>query len=253
MHVLLVYKDYFPVVGGIEHHVQLLAEGLRERGIDARVLVTNTTPHTVCETIDGVPVTKTGRLANVSSAPISPAFFRSLARLSRDTDVTHLHFPYPPAEIGQMLFGRGRHFVLTYHSDIVRQRVLGFFYRPLLWRVLRKAERIAVSNPQYIQTSRFLRPFAAKCSVIHFGVDLSRFDPSPAAEERAEAIRSERRERTLILAVGKLRHYKGIDVLIRAMRQLDSACALVVGSGPLEPAWRRLAVETGVGDRVQFP
>ena len=42
MRVLLVYKDYCPVVGGIEHHIQLLAEGLRERSVDARVLVTNT-------------------------------------------------------------------------------------------------------------------------------------------------------------------------------------------------------------------
>ena len=78
--ILLVYKDYFPVLGGIEHHVQLLAEGLRERDVDARVLVTNTDERTIEETINGVPVTKTGRLTNISSAPISLDFFRCLHR-----------------------------------------------------------------------------------------------------------------------------------------------------------------------------
>ena len=47
MRVLLLYKDYFPVVGGIENHIRLLAQGLRTEGVDARVLVTNNGPHTL--------------------------------------------------------------------------------------------------------------------------------------------------------------------------------------------------------------
>jgi len=252
MKVLLVYKDYYPVLGGIEHHVQLLAEGLRKCGVDARVLVTNTGGRTVEETINGVPVTKTARLANISSAPVSPSFYRALARLSDGADITHLHFPYPPAEIGQLLFGRARHFVLTYHSDIVRQKILGFFYRPLLWQFLRKAERITVSNPQYIQTSRFLRPFAEKCTVIHHGIDLSRFNPTQETEARAHGIRAAHRNKSLILAVGRLRHYKGIDVLMVAMRQIDDARALIVGTGPMKTLWEQQARDAGLTDRVVF-
>jgi rhamnosyl/mannosyltransferase len=140
MRVLYVYKDYYPVRGGIEHHVQLLAEGLSQRDVDVRVLVTNTGRSTVQETINGVEVTKTGRLVQISSAPISLAMYPHLARLGREVDITHLHFPYPPAEVGQLLVGRGRPFVLTYHSDIVRQKVLGFLYRPFLGKVLRGAK-----------------------------------------------------------------------------------------------------------------
>ncbi len=251
MRVLLVYKDYYPVVGGIEHHIQLLAEGLRERGVDARVLVTNTGRRTLEGEINGVPVTKTGRLLNISSAPISLAFYGRLARLSRDADIVHLHFPYPPAEIGQLLIGGGRHFVLSYHSDIVRQKVLGFFYRPLLWQVLRRAERITVSNPQYIQTSRFLRPFADKCVVVHHGVDLSRFTPTPQVQQRVAAIRQQYGDLPLVLTVGKLRHYKGIDVLIDALKQVQ-ARALIVGEGPLGPLWRQKARDEGLSERAIF-
>ena len=148
--------------------------------------------------------------------------------------------------------GRGRHFVLTYHSDIVRQKILGFLYRPFLWQVLRRAERITVSNPQYIQTSRFLKPFADKCTVIHHGIDLSRFTPQPELESRAREIRASYQERPLILSVGRLRHYKGIDVLIQAMRQIPEARALVVGIGPMKALWQQQANAAGLSERVLF-
>jgi rhamnosyl/mannosyltransferase len=71
MRVLFVYKDYAPVVGGIENHLRLLAEGLRARGIETHVLVTNTGARTKQELLGGVPVIKAGRLLTVSSAPVS--------------------------------------------------------------------------------------------------------------------------------------------------------------------------------------
>ena len=251
MRVLYVYKDYYPVRGGIEHHVQLLAEGLSQRGVDVRVLVTNTGRRTVRETINAVEVTKTGRLVQISSAPISLSMYPNLAQLGREVDITHLHFPYPPAEVGQLLVGRGRPFVLTYHSDIVRQKVLGFLYRPFLGQVLRKASLITLSNPAYIQLSRFLQPFADKCRVIPHGADLTRFEQTPFVRERAAEIRAEHGARPIVLFVGRLRHYKGLGYLIAALQQVD-AQLLAVGTGPMGPQWQQEAVERGVSDRVSF-
>ena len=252
MRVLYLYKDYYPVLGGIENHIRMLAEGLRPLGVDVRVLVTNTGAKTVDETIDGVPVTKTGRQANISSAPISLGFFPALRRLEAGIDVAHAHFPYPPGEVAQLLLGRSRRFVLTYHSDIVKQRVLGALYRPLLWQLLRRVDLITVSNPIYIQTSPFLRPVASKCRVIHHGQDLARFKPVPASMARAATWRARYSDRPLILFVGRLRHYKGIDVLLRAMTTVDQAHLLVVGIGPMDDAWRALAQELGVQGKVTF-
>jgi len=219
--------------------------------VDVRVLVTNTSPRTVQEVINGIPVVKSGRLGRVSSAPISLDFYLRFFHISAEADITHLHFPYPPAEIGQLLLGRGRHFVLTYHSDIVRQRVLGFFYRPLLRRVLRRAERIAVSNPAYIQTSPFLRACAGKCRVIPHGADLNRFKQTPHIQSRAAEIRQEYRDVPLVLFVGRLRHYKGVDILIAAMQQLQ-AQFLIVGTGPMASSWQQEAAACGVAERVTF-
>ena len=252
MRVLQLYKDYFPVLGGIENHIRMVAEGLRPFGVDVRVLVTNTGRQTVTETIAGVPVTKTGRQLNVSSAPVSLGLFPALRRLEAGVDIAHAHMPYPPGELAQLLLGRSRRFVATYHSDIVRQRVLGALYRPVLQQVLRATDLIAVSNPVYIQDSPFLRRHAGKCRVIHFGVDLARFALTPALAEQAAAWRSRFPGQTLILFVGRLRHYKGVNVLIEAMRSVTGAQALIVGVGPLEATWRQQASDAGVTDRVTF-
>lgn len=252
MRVLQLYKDYFPVLGGIENHIRMLAEGLRPLGVDVRVLVTNTGKETVTETIGGVPVTKTGRQVNVSSAPVSLGFFPAVRRLEQGVDIAHAHMPYPPGELAQLLLGRSRRFVATYHSDIVRQRVLGALYRPVLQQVLRATDLIAVSNPVYIQDSPFLRRHADKCRVIHFGVDLGRFVRTPAVTEQAQAWRARFPGKSLILFVGRLRHYKGVNVLIEAMRDVSDAQALVVGVGPMAATWRQQAGAAGLLDRIAF-
>ena len=252
MRILQVYKDYWPVVGGMENHIRLICRGLlaRHPDIEPTVLVTNTGRQTIEERIDGVRVIKAGRLATVSSAPISLELFAWMRRL--EADVIHLHFPYPIGELAYLFAGRGRPMVMTYHSDIVRQRVLGALYRPFLWQVLRQARLIAVSNPVYIQDSPFLRRYADKCRVIHFGLNLDRFAATPEVEAEAAAWRARYGFRPLLLFVGRLRHYKGVNVLIEAMAQLPEATALIVGVGPMAEEWQQQAAAAGLNDRVHF-
>ncbi|MBC8252523.1 MAG: glycosyltransferase [Ardenticatenia bacterium] len=247
MRILYVYKDYYPVLGGIENHIKMLAEGLTRRGYQVQVLVTNTSPKTVTEEINGVPVIKAGCPFRISGAPISPALYAWLRRL--EPDIAHLHFPNPPGELGQLFFGRSRCFVLTYHSDIVRQKYLLRVYKPFLWWVLARADAITVSNPTYIETSLYLRPFADKCTVIHHGQDLSRFaHPNP---DSVAAIRAPYTPRPLLLFVGRLRYYKGLEVLIEAMRGIN-AHLLIVGDGPMRQEWEALTVELALTKRVAF-
>jgi glycosyltransferase involved in cell wall biosynthesis len=251
MRVLHIYKDYAPVLGGIENHIGLLAQAQREQGIDARVLVTNTGPETVETVIEGVPVVKTGRQLNISSAPLSMEFYPWLRRLEKGIDITHAHLPYPPGELGHLLLGRSRGLVLSYHSDIVRQKVLGTLYGPFLRLLLRQADRISVASPAYIRTSHFLAPVAEKCRVLPYGIDISAFAATPAIHQAAAEIRRRYAPKPLLLYVGKLRHYKGLNVLIEAMAAID-AHLLVIGSGMLEDEWRGQATALGLDDRISF-
>lgn len=251
MRVLHIYKDYAPIVGGIENHIGLLAQAQRAQGIDARVLVTNSGPETVEEVINGVPVVKTGRQLNISSAPISLGFYPWLRRLEKGIDITHAHLPYPPGELGHMLLGRSRALVLSYHSDIVRQKVLGAVYSPFLRLLLSHADRISVASPAYIRTSPFLAPVADKCRVLPYGIDLNAFTATRAVQQAAAELRARHAPKPLLLYVGKLRHYKGLNVLIDAMQSID-AHLLVIGSGMLEKEWRGQATALGLDDRISF-
>jgi glycosyltransferase involved in cell wall biosynthesis len=256
MKIVHVYKDYAPVLGGIENHLRWQAEGMRARGHDVHVLVTNVANRTVVETIDGVPVTKCARQLNISSAPLAAEMPLALRRLAGDADIVHLHAPYPPGELAQLFMRAGRRTVVTYHSDIVKQATLLKFYAPFLRRILHHADKILVSNPPYIASSPFLAPISAaqpgKIEVVHFGIDLERFAATPAVTARAAELRTQFGPGPLVLFVGRLRYYKGVSVLVSAMAQVTGARCLIVGTGPEEEAVRGLIADLGVGDRVQL-
>jgi len=165
-----------------------------------------------------------------------------------EAEIYHLHFPYPLGEVAYLLRPRGR-LVVTYHSDIVRQRNLFRFYRPLLGRLLRQADAILVTSPQYLQSSPVLRPVAAKCRVVPLGIDLGRFDafdPDRVAAWRAKL------GTPLVLFVGRFRYYKGLDYLLEALRLVPEARLGLVGDGPEGPRLRRLVAQYGLGSRVTF-
>ena len=251
MRVLLVYKDYFPVLGGIENHIKYLAEGMTARGMNVTVLVTNTGRSTFVEERNGVRVIKSGRIANISSAPISAELFRLIGE--QQADVAHLHFPYPIGELAYLFRGRARKLVVTYHSDIVRQKYLLTAYKPFLTKLLARADAISISNPTYTRISPFVAPHAAKCVVIHHGQDLDRFTPTSQSRERAQQIRAMHGSVPLVLFVGRLRYYKGVAILIAAMREVARpARALIVGTGPMESAWQSLTQSLGLSERVCF-
>lgn len=253
MRVIHLYKDYFPVLGGIENHIRALAEAQARMGLEVLVLVTSPTRKTIDLQDGSVRVLKASRWLTVASTPLSPAFFLYARRLLPQCDLVHLHHPYPPAEIAYLLSGGSTPAVLTYHSDIVRQRLSGRLYRPWLYRVLARVERILVTSPIYLETSPHLRAFRYKCRIVPLGIDIARFLSVPP--EAARAMRSSwcpAPHRPHALFVGRLRYYKGIDTLLHALARLPEIHATIVGTGPMERAWRALARDLQLMDRVHF-
>lgn len=247
MRITMVNKHYPPHLGGIEHHVRDLAEALAARGHAVRAIVANEAPTSVVETVGGVEVVRLGRAFNVSSAPVAFGMARALRGEADRAELLHLHSPYPWGELEWLRAAPKLPSALTYHSDIVRQRVLLAGYAPFLRRVLARVGRIIVSSPQMIEHSAFLSPVADKCRVVPFGIDPDEFT-DPALEPLAQQIRAQH-ERPIVLFVGRLIYYKGVDVLVRAMARVD-ADLVVVGSGPLEGELRALARELGVEARL---
>lgn len=247
MRILHIYKDYCPVIGGIENHIKLLAEAQAAAGHEVTVLVTNRSPHSTDTTLGGVRVIKVGRLATVASTPISLRLFTQLA--SQRPDIAHLHFPYPLGEMAQGLLGKSKFTIISYHSDVVRQARLLRLYRPIMLRVLAKADRIIASSQAYLDSSEVLPAFKDKCVVIPYGIDQSHLQVADAAG--VASIREKYGTGPLLLFVGVLRYYKGLQYLLEAMLQVN-ATLLIVGEGSQGSMLRQQARRLNLLNRVFF-
>ena len=227
--VLHVGKFYPPAPGGMERVVQLLCEG-EQATTDSRVLVANDGLKTTRESWRGVPVTRASSIGSIGSVGICPGFPLELWRARRD--VTVIHEPNPLALVSDWVSGQGRPLIVWFHSEVIRPRwKYRLLYRPFLRRVLRRASRIVVSSPNLAEHAEELLEFRHKCVVIPFGVDSGRLRRTADIEARVTEI-ARRVPGPRVLFVGRLVPYKGVDVLLRAMADIE-ATALIVGDGPL--------------------
>jgi len=251
MRILHLYKDYCPVLGGIENHIRVLAEAQVLRGHKVTVLAASRSWRNEVRTLNGVTVVLAGRVGTIASTPLSPSLFRRLRQIP--ADIVHLHFPHPPGEVAQLLFGAAAGTVLTYHSDIVRQRRLLRLYDPVLRRVLAGVQRILVTSPAYAETSPYLRGVRDKCTIVPLGINVEHFqNPDGPARTVLRARWGLPSDKPVAVFVGRLRYYKGLDYLLRALRLVPDVHLLLVGDGPMWDRTRALTASLGVSDRVVF-
>jgi len=224
MRILQVARFYPPYVGGTERIIRDISRGLgAEHRI--RVLACNPARGTVIESLDGVEVVRAAAPVIAFSTPLSLGFFSWYARLQRNADLVHFHHPFPLADLAVLIHGTaGKRVVVSYHSEVVRQKWAMPVYAPLNRRLLARADRILVSSARLRDRSSPLQPFREKCTVVPFGVEPGA--PTPAGD--------------YVLFVGRLVAYKGVDILIRAMAGL-AAPLVVAGDGPERARLERLA------------
>jgi glycosyltransferase involved in cell wall biosynthesis len=187
----------------------------------------------------------------LASTPISPAMFWQTAHLK--ADIAHLHFPHPPGEVANWLLRPARRTVISYHSDVVRQAGLLRFYKPVMKQVLKRADAIVVGSPP-MKNSVHLAQHHAKLHIIPYGIPIDRFLTPPTAAE-IERVRERYPAITAslpkLLFVGRLRYYKGLNVLLDALPDLQ-AQLLIAGIGPMLDEWQARARARGVADRVAW-
>jgi rhamnosyl/mannosyltransferase len=98
-----------------------------------------------------------------------------------------------------------------------------------------------VATPNHISSSYFLPAVEHKCRVVHYGVDLRRFEPTETSLSLTQEIRSYYEDPFLLLFVGRLVYYKGVEYLIEAMREVRNAHLVIVGDGPLKGKLKQMS------------
>ena len=243
--VLQVGKFYPPHRGGMETHLEVLCDGL-SRSCEVTAIVANDGPRTASGYVRDVSVTRVAALGHVASTAISPGMVREIR--THPADIIHIHWPNPTAVAAYFASRHRGRLVMTYHSDVVRQKTLARVIRPLLTAALKRADAVIVTSRRYAETSSVLRSFIHKCRVIPFGLDSALYEAFDRA--RAGHIRAEYGPQ-LLLAVGRHVYYKGFEYLIAAMRDVRGK-VLMAGDGPLRSRLAALAARHGVDDRVVF-
>ncbi len=247
--LLSICKAFWPHIGGVEEAARRLAVALTD-DFDVTVLAVSD-DRSAWDTIhDGVRVIKLPLLTRPLSTPIAVGFPRVLRRLASTSDIIHVHSPWPPGELALLTVAPKSPVVLTWHFDIVRQRFIEPLYKPIVTTLLRRCARVICSNPNIAATSPYLIACRQELTVIPYGVDTSAWEPPAGIAGAVERIR-QRHGRPIVLFVGRMVYYKGIEVLLHAIARTDAALA-IVGKGPLEGNLKALAHSLGIDGRVAF-
>lgn len=248
MKILVLGKYYPPFHGGIETLTRLWCEGFARRGAEVTCIACNDGPATVRESLGGVRIERYARYGSAFSLALCPGYLRGARR---EADIVHLHFPNPLADLAVLLARRPTPLVVTYHSEIVRQKAAVRLYAPLMHWLLRRAQRIVVATPPQLAFADTLVPYRARCEVIPFGLDLAPFETRPAPSPAVEAARAAAAGQPILLHIGRLVGYKGQRYLIEALR-FTAGVAWIVGTGPLRQELEEVARRAKVSHRVRF-
>lgn len=178
-------------------------------------------------------------MTELASMPLGMGYCRRFFQLLDWADVLHLHFPFPLQDVLFLLARMVRRLpptIVTYHSDVVRQRWLGALYGRLARFFLRRVDRVVATSPQYAGSSEVLRRLD-RVDVVPLGISA---DAYPAVERTLRDGFKARLGEGFFLFLGALRYYKGLTTLVEAAR--ETGCPVVIaGDGEMAGQLKSLA------------
>lgn len=219
--VLIVNKMYSPDIGGVETVVKQYAEYLN-KFYDLTVLTASAHQRikTNIEYINGVKVIRCPSWGIYFSMPLSITLLLKLIFNRRKYDLIHFHEPYPIGSFMGLLPKRCN-YIVTWHSDIIKQKSLKGIIEYFQKKLCSKADLILSTSPNLTDFSNVLKDFKQKVRTLPLSINLYDYDSSlPKSEEE------------FLLYIGRLSYYKGINILLDAYQRSNSQFPLyIVGDG----------------------
>lgn len=247
--VLHVYRTYFPdPQGGMQEAIRQVCLATKVQGVSNTIFTLSPHPNPPVIERPEARVVRSRSWAAPASCDLggidSLASFR---HLTSQADLLHFFHPWPFADGLHFLAGHKKPSVLTYVSDVVRQRWLGRAYAPLMWRTLRNMRAIVANCPSYVRTSPVLSDPAIrdKVRVIPLGIVEESYPAQ--GDETIFSRLGLAADAPYFLFIGVLRYYKGLHTLIEAAKQVK-ARIVIVGSGPEGKKLRAFADQTAAAN-----
>lgn len=249
INVLHFYKIYYPdSYGGVEQVIYQLSEGCTGKGVNSVVhTLTKNRPHKL-ETFGSHHSVKSKVIFEVASTPFSINAFADFKELAKSADIIHYHFPFPFMDMLHFYCGISKPTVVTYHSDILKQKNLLRIYKPLMHRFLNDVDAIVATSPNYLESSETLNRYKEKTTIIPIGINPDNYKLKSNGER--DSVISKLPEK-YFLFIGALRYYKGLKVLIDSVTNTDIPL-VIVGSGPLEGELKKTISERNLKNVIML-
>lgn len=234
MRILHISKYYPPYRGGIEDICFSFVQFLKPE-YEEKVVCFNDSCHSILSDVDGVEVMRAGTLCELASQPLSFSFFFILRKYIRTfvPEIIHLHLPNPLACVYLLcLLPAKTKLVLHWHSDIVAQKYLYKLFTSIEKAVLKRADKIIVTSPQYLEYSYPLSPYKEKVIVIPNIISTDKMKLN-ASKDTITQLKKQYGNKPIVFFMGRHVPYKGIEYLIESEKYITSECVvLIAGSGP---------------------
>lgn len=231
LQVLHVYKRSFPdSVGGIEQAIYNISEFTQSNELNNCVLALSEKDREDFWLPRRTRILFSQQMFEIASTPLSFSIFPKFIRLLDEVDIVHFHYPYPLANVMSLFCGR-KPYIITYHSDIVRQNFLKLLIYPLEWLFLKRAKALIATSPNYLKTSRLLQKLVRKVEVIPLGIDTERVD---FRSQQMTDSRNLFNEEPYFVFVGNNRYYKGLHILMEALEEAVDVNVVIAGENQKE-------------------
>lgn len=236
VNILHICKVYLPVRGGVQRVVKSIASLSRQ--YSHHVLTSGEDGAIPKQELDGITVTRCRSYLDIASMPIAPSMVREITKNVKKYSIVCLHYPFPLADLALAMVFRLPPIVVYWHSNIVAQKKLKWLTYPLIYLTLNRATTIIVTSERMVENSALLKRFKSKVKAIPYGL-------APVEQVSTST------HKNYFILVGRHVSYKGIDIAIRALLEVDTHLVLA-GDGPLFEQHKLLAKTLGVDDKVTF-
>lgn len=243
--ILHISKYYYPFSGGTEQIARDCVNALKDE-YEQKVIAFNDGKEDVNDYVDDIEVIRCGCFAKISAQSLSISYKKRLHNVIKTfkPDIVIFHYPNPFVAhfILKELKNNDIKFILYWHLDIVRQKLLRVFFKPQNRKLLKRADKIIATSPNYIEGSEWLQSVKEKCVVVPNCINEERMKITPEIEEKAQKIRKENVGKTICVAVGRHTEYKGFTYLIQASKLLDDKFKIfITGTGELTESLKKEA------------
>jgi glycosyltransferase involved in cell wall biosynthesis len=234
--ILHISNYYVPHIGGTEITCQYLAEGSKER-YDVKVICFSESQKDKVETINGITVYKAGVSVNIARQSLSLSYYRILREIivTWKPDLIHFHYPNPfVTALLLPLLPKQTKLYLHWHLDVTTQKKIYPFIKPLERRLLKRANMIVTTSPDYKESSKPLQDFIHKVKILPSAIDISKFNLNDDDIHAIDKIRKRYDERKIVFYAGRHVLHKGVHLLLDAATYLENDCTIyIAGNGTI--------------------